>query len=122
MCLDALRFSETNIYSSGNADLSSFCVRGCRSIQYFSLTLSYSGSTTFSFVEIVASLLSNKRSKRFHNCSLIRAGKLPQRPAQRRITSQALFTLVYSKQIQTVWSFVKRSIFIKNMPRFFGIL
>ena len=47
----------------------------------------------------------------FHNCSLTRAGKLPQRPAQRRITSQALFNLAYSKQIQTAWSFVKRSFF-----------
>jgi hypothetical protein len=67
--------------------------------------------------------LSYKRSKCFHNCSLTRAGKLPQRPAQRRIISQALiFTLAYSKQIQTAWSFAKRSIFIKNTPRFFGRL
>ena len=51
----------------------------------------------------ISKYLSYKRSKRFHNCSLTRARKLPQRPAQRRITSQALFTLAYSKQIQTVW-------------------
>jgi hypothetical protein len=63
--------------------------------------------------------LSYKRSKCLHNCSLTRAGKLPQRPAQRRIISQALiFTLAYSKQIQTVWSFVKRSIFIKKHATF----
>ena len=71
----------------------------------------------------ISKYLSHKRSKhQFHNCSLIRARKLPQRRPQRRITSQALFTLAYSKQIQTVWSFVKRSIFIKNTPRFFGTL
>jgi hypothetical protein len=29
--------------------------------------------------------LSYKRSKCFHNCSLTRAGKLPQRPAQRAL-------------------------------------
>ena len=34
----------------------------------------------------ISKYLSHKRSKHFHNCSPIRAGKLPQRPAQRRIT------------------------------------
>jgi hypothetical protein len=71
----------------------------------------------------VSSRTNVRKTKRFHTCSLTRAGKLPQRPAQRRITSQALqFNLACSKQIQTVWSFVKRSIFIKNTPRFFGTL
>ena len=70
----------------------------------------------------ISKYISHKRSEHFHNCSLTRAGKLPQRPAQRRITSQALFTLAYSKQIQTVWSFVKRGVFIKNTPRFFETL
>jgi hypothetical protein len=35
------------------------------------------------------------------------------------ITSRALFTLAYSKHIETLWSSVKRGVFIKNASRFF---
>ena len=70
---------------------------------------SRSTTSSFGFVEIVASLLSNKRLKRFHNCSLTRQERLPQRPAQRRITSRALFReashidFVHEKRHMFVW-------------------
>jgi hypothetical protein len=60
----------------------------------------------------------------FITVRLVGAGRLPQRSAHRLRTSQALFTLAYSKQIQTLWFFVKRGIFIlakerRDRPRFF---
>jgi hypothetical protein len=70
-----------------HADLWSFNLRDCRSNSIFSTVLALLGRPLcplFRFWQVPS------RTKHFHNCSLTRAGKLPQRPAQRRIISGAL--------------------------------